>query len=242
MTAEPSAAQNPAATAVGAGRPVPVVEVDPAEIADVAAALETRPATAAIAWAVERFDRRVALACSFQDCVVVDLAVQVDPRIEVLFLDTGSHFPETLAYVEQVRELYDLDLTVVSPGPGADAWPCGSERCCEVRKVEPLGRALAGRGAWLTGLKRVDAPTRAGAPVVSWDAARAMVKVNPMATWTDDDVERYAADHGLPVHPLVPRGYRSIGCAPTTRPVAPDEDPRAGRWSGTGKIECGLHR
>ena len=214
---------------------------DTAALAEVSAKLETQPATAAIGWAVERFGRALSLACSFQDCVVVDLAVQVDPGIEVLFLDTGSHFPETLAYVEEVRARYDLNLTVVTPGPEADPWPCGTERCCELRKVAPLHRALQGRQAWLTGLKRVDAPTRAAAPIVSWDEARAMVKVNPMATWTDDDTDRYAADHGLPVHPLLAKGYRSIGCAPTTRPVAPGEDPRAGRWSGTGKLECGLH-
>ena len=214
---------------------------DAAALAKVSAELETQPATAAIGWAVERYGRALSLACSFQDCVVVDLAVQVDPGIEVLFLDTGSHFPETLAYVEEVRARYDLNLTVVTPGLEADPWPCGTERCCELRKVAPLHRALQGRRAWLTGLKRVDAPTRAAAPIVSWDDARGMVKVNPMATWTDDDTDRYAADHGLPVHPLLAKGYRSIGCAPTTRPVAPGEDPRAGRWSGTGKLECGLH-
>lgn len=211
------------------------------ELATRSAELEKAPATAAIAWAHARFEGAVSVACSFQDCVVVHLAVAVDPAIEVLFLDTGSHFPETLAYVEQVRARYDLNLKVLRPGPEAEAWPCGSERCCELRKVAPLDGALRGRGAWLTGLKRDDAPTRAGAPVVSWDERRGLVKVNPMATWTDHDVARYAADHGLPAHPLVARGYLSIGCAPTTRPVAPGEDPRAGRWAGSDKTECGLH-
>jgi phosphoadenosine phosphosulfate reductase len=217
------------------------VEVDLEELAARSAELETAPATAAIAWAHRRFGGAVSLACSFQDCVVVDLAVSVDPAIEVLFLDTGFHFPETLAYVEQVRDRYQLNLKVVTPGPEAEAWPCGSRRCCELRKVVPLDAALVGRGAWLTGLKRVDAPTRAAAPIVSWDERRGLVKVNPMATWTDEDVARYSADHGLPVHPLVERGYLSIGCAPTTRPVRPGEDPRAGRWAGTDKTECGLH-
>jgi phosphoadenosine phosphosulfate reductase len=216
-------------------------EVDVEELAARSAELETAPATSAITWARERFGGQMALACSFQDCVVVDLAMQVDPAIEVLFLDTGFHFPETLAYVEQVRARYDLRLRVLRPGPEADAWPCGTDRCCELRKVAPLDAALQGLGAWLTGLKRVDAPTRAHAPVVSWDEQRGLVKVNPIATWTDDDIAHYASDHGLPVHPLVSRGYLSIGCAPTTRPVAPGEDPRAGRWAGTGKTECGLH-
>ena len=217
------------------------VEVDLEELMARSAEFETAPATAVIDWAYRRFDAAVSLACSFQDCVVVDLAVQVVPSIEVLFLDTGFHFPETLQYVERVRARYDLNLKVLTPGPEAVRWPCGTERCCELRKVAPLDDALAGRGAWLTGLKRVDAPTRAATPIVSWDDRRSLVKVNPMASWTDDDVARYSADHGLPVHPLVAKGYLSIGCAPTTRPVAPGEDPRAGRWAGTDKTECGLH-
>lgn len=216
-------------------------EVDLEELSARSAELETAPATAAIAWAHERFGGRVSLACSFQDCVVVDLAVKVDPAMEVLFLDTGFHFPETLAYVEEVRARYALNLKVLRPGPEAADWPCGTDRCCEMRKVVPLDVALAGQGAWLTGLKRVDASTRADAPIVSWDERRGLVKVNPLANWTDDDVAYYTADHGLPVHPLMLRGYLSIGCAPTTRPVAPGEDPRAGRWAGTDKTECGLH-
>jgi phosphoadenosine phosphosulfate reductase len=159
----------------------------------------------------------------------------------VLFLDTGFHFPETLDYVERVRRHYDLNLRVLTPGPEAEAWPCGSERCCELRKVAPLDAALQGRQAWMTGLKRADSLTRAAAPIVAWDEARRLVKVNPIATWTEDDVNNYQADHRLPIHPLVPRGYLSIGCAPTTRPVAPGEDPRAGRWAGSTKTECGLH-
>lgn len=217
------------------------VDIDPAEIAARAHEFETAPAAKAISWAVERFGSRVTVACSFQDCVLVDLAVGVDPDIEVVFLDTGYHFEETLAYVEEVRSLYDLNLRVVGPGPEADAWPCGTERCCELRKVAPLERALEGREAWVTGLKRCDSPTRGDAPVVSWDPARGMVKVNPLATWSDEDVSSYLADHGLPMHPLLTKGYLSIGCAPTTRPVVPGEDPRSGRWAGTSKTECGLH-
>jgi len=213
-----------------------------AELAERSAALETAPAGAVVAWAVERFGTGLAYACSFQDAVLVDLAVAVDPTIEVVFLDTGAHFPETLAYVEAVRERYGLRLTVTRPGAGAEAWPCGSARCCEERKVRPLRDALTGRAAWLTGLKRVDAPTRAAAPVVAYDDRWGMVKVNPLATWSDQDIAGYEADHDLPRHPLASQGYRSIGCAPTTRPVADGEDPRAGRWAGTGKVECGLHR
>jgi phosphoadenosine phosphosulfate reductase len=217
------------------------IDVDLGELDRVSAELEHAAAGTVVAWATERFGGRVSLACSFQDCVIVDIAVRVDPAIEVLFLDTGFHFPETLEYVEQVRARYDLNLRVLRPGPEAAAWPCGTARCCELRKVAPLDAALADRLAWLTGLKRVDSPTRADTPVASWDLARGLVKVNPLATWTDADVTSYISDHGLPVHPLVPRGYLSIGCAPTTRPVAPGEDPRAGRWSDSDKTECGLH-
>jgi phosphoadenosine phosphosulfate reductase len=202
---------------------------------------ESAPASEVVRWAHERFGRSMSLASSFEDCVIVHVITQVIPDIEVIFLDTGAHFPETLEYVEQVKSRYDLNLRIVRPGPEADAWPCGSAHCCELRKVVPLARALEGRQAWITGLKRVDASTRVEAPIVSWDEARSMVKVNPIATWTDLDVAGYVADHDLPTHPLMSRGYLSIGCAPTTRPVAPGEDRRAGRFIGMGTTECGLH-
>ena len=211
------------------------------ELAEVNAALEHAPATAAIDWALERFGGSVVLACSFQDVVIVDLVSGRDPHMEVVFLDTEAHFDETLAFVELARAHYDLRLTVSRPVAGAEAWPCGTARCCEFRKVEPLRAALAGKAAWITGLKRVDSSTRAAIPIVSFDETFGLVKVNPLATWTDADIASYEADHGLPVHPLMSQGYRSIGCAPTTRPVTPGEDARAGRWAGTNKTECGLH-
>lgn len=227
-----------AGTAAAGGRP-PESLLE--ELAAADARLAHAPASKVVEWAVDRFGGDLVLAASFQDVVLVDLAVAVDPALQVVFCDTGFHFPETLAFVEQVRDRYGLNLTVTHPGPEAAAWPCGSARCCAVRKVEPLRELLANKQAWLTALKRVDAPTRADAPVVGWDDVFGVVKVNPLATWTDSDVDSYLADHGLPVHPLVSQGYRSIGCAPTTRPVADGEDPRAGRWAGTGKTECGLH-
>ena len=191
--------------------------------------------------AAGEFGESLALAASFEDIVLIDLATKIVPDIEVVFLDTEAHFPETLAFVEAVRARYDLNLTVTKPGPGAAAHPCGSAQCCQFRKVEPLKKTMAGKAAWLTSLKRSDGPTRADTPIVSWDATFGLVKVNPLATWTDDDITSYLADHDLPVHPLVSQGYRSIGCAPTTRPVADGEDPRAGRWAGLDKTECGLH-
>jgi len=211
------------------------------EVDGQSAAFESAPAGLIVAWAVERFGSKLAMAASFQDAVLIDIAVTVDPTVEVVFLDTGSHFPETLDYVERIRARYDLNLTVTEPAAGAEQWPCGSAQCCEFRKVRPLKLALEGKEAWLTGLKRVDAPTRRHAPVVSYDEGWGMVKINPLATWTEADVAGYGADHGIPQHPLLSEGYLSIGCAPTTRPVQIGEDPRSGRWSDSDKVECGLH-
>jgi phosphoadenosine phosphosulfate reductase len=202
---------------------------------------ETAPASKVIRWAHQEFGDSLVLAASFEDIVLIDLVTKVDPSIEVVFLDTEAHFPETLAFVEETKARYGLNLTVTKPGPEAAAHPCGSEQCCQFRKVAPLRQALSGKKAWLTSLKRVDGPTRADAPVVGWDDSFGLVKINPLVTWTNDDISSYLADHDLPEHPLISQGYRSIGCAPTTRPVADGEDPRAGRWAGLDKAECGLH-
>lgn len=214
---------------------------DQAELSALSEGFERAPASSVIGWARDRFGEDLVLASSFQDCVLIDLAVSVFPDIQVVFLDTGYHFPETLEYVEKVRHRYDLNLQVVRPLVSPGESPCGTEACCRLRKVEPLGRALAGKAAWMTGLRRVEAATRAEAAIVSWDASKGLVKVNPLAAWDDLDVVGYAKDHGLPEHPLSSDGYLSIGCAPTTRPVSPGEDPRAGRWAGTDKTECGIH-
>lgn len=217
---------------------------DLAELNAESARLETLSAGAAVKWAFDRFGSSLVIAGSFQDAVLIDIAEKAAPGIEVVFLDTQYHFAETLWFVEEVRRRYDLNLRVVSPLADVrpdNRWQADVEGCCGVRKVEPLARALAGKAAWITGLRRADAPTRAGAPIVSWDLARSMVKLNPLAAWTDDDMAGYIADHDLPVNPLTERSYPSVGCWPCTRPVAPGEDPRAGRWSGKDKTECGLH-
>ena len=139
---------------------------------------EHAPASTAIHWAVGEFGDSLVLAASFEDIVLIDLASKVAPDIEVVFLDTEAHFPETLAFVEEVRARYDLNLTVTKPGPDAAAHPCGSAQCCRFRKVEPLKRAVAGKAAWLTSLKRSDGPTRADTPIVSWDPSFGLIKVN----------------------------------------------------------------
>ena len=214
---------------------VPDLEAQSAEF-------ETASPGEVLSWAVERFNGDVVVASSFEDPVLVHLAVTAKPDIEILLLDTQYLFAETLWYVEELRARLDLNLRVMEPLVEPDSrWQIDVGECCQMRKVEPLNRGLAGHAAWATGLKRADAPTRAAAPIVSWDAARNMVKLNPLATWTAEDMAAYAELHHLPANPLAERGYPSIGCWPCTRPVAPGEDPRSGRWAGSQKTECGLH-
>jgi phosphoadenosine phosphosulfate reductase len=219
--------------------------IDELDLAAESARLEAlgirESAEGAIAWVIEHAGDRYAVASSFQDAVLVDLAVKADPNAEIIFLDTGYHFPETLAFVERLRKIWNLNLTTTHPAIGREESPCGSPHCCELRKVVPLNAALDGKQAWMTGLKRVDTPERQGAPILAWDAQRAMVKVNPLATWTDADIDAHLADYGLPLHPLTYVGYVSIGCAPTTQPVVDGHHPREGRWPGSDKTECGLH-
>jgi phosphoadenosine phosphosulfate reductase len=220
----------------------PLVDVDLDELAHVSAELERKPASAAVKWAHDRFGDGLVLAASFQDCVLIDIAVKAVPEIQVVFLDTQYHFAETLWYVDRIRERYDLELTVMTPlVPPDDLWQTDTDECCAMRKVEPLARALAGKKAWMSGIRRAESPTRANAQIVHLDVGRGIVKVNPLAPWSDEDVATYKRDHRLLDHPLVAHGYPSIGCWPCTRPVAPGEDPRSGRWTATGKTECGLH-
>ena len=182
------------------------------------------------------------LAASFQDCVLIDIVYRTVPDVEVAFLDTQYHFAETLWYVEQVKARYGLNLNVIRPDRDPDdLWHNDPDACCRARKVEPMRRALAGKAAWMSGLRRAESPARAETPLVSYDVSRGLVKVNPIATWSDSDVAGYVKDHDLPVHPLTERGYDSIGCWPCTRPVGDGEDARAGRWAGLDKTECGLH-
>jgi phosphoadenosine phosphosulfate reductase len=208
------------------------------ELAELSRSFETAPASRVIRWAVERFSPHLSLLASMTDAVLVDLAVRVDPSIEVVFVDTGHHFPETLDTVERVRRHYGLNLRIVTSGPAPA--PLGADGCCSAAKVLQVDRALAGRQAWMSGLRRSEAATRANAPIVGRDL-RGLVKVNPLATWTDDDVAGYIAEHDVPVNPLVFQGYLSVGCQPCTRPVAEGADPRSGRWAGSARTECGIH-
>ncbi|MDQ3896594.1 MAG: phosphoadenylyl-sulfate reductase [Actinomycetota bacterium] len=208
------------------------------ELAELSRSFEGRPASKIVRWAVDRFHPRLSLLSSMTDAVLIDLAVRVEPSIEVVFIDTGHHFPETLETVDRVRRRYGLDMRLVTVGP--EPAPLGEDGCCSAAKVLQLDRALVGRDAWMSGLRRADAPTRAEAPIVGLDR-RGLVKVNPLAAWTDDDVAGYIAEHDVPVNPLVFQGYPSVGCRPCTKPVPEGADPRSGRWAGSARTECGIH-
>lgn len=204
----------------------------------------------ALRWAADTFGRGLTVASSMGDEVLVHLVGTTIPGTDVFFIDTGYHFTETLGTRDAYAAMLPIRLRTVLPlatvaqqdaehGPRLhDRDP---DRCCALRKVEPLERALGGRSAWVTGMRREDAPTRTDVGVVGWDERRGMVKVNPLAAWTADDLARFTQEEGVFENPLRQAGYASIGCAPCTRPVAAGEDPRAGRWAGRAKTECGLH-
>jgi phosphoadenosine phosphosulfate reductase len=201
--------------------------------------LEGAPAEEIVAWAVKEFFPDITVACSMQDAVVVDLAWRVEPRIEVFFLETRFHFSETLATARRMRSRYNLNLVEVKPVDSPAVWhKDGYEACCHDRKVAPMERYLAGKLAWMSGIRRAESPTRSNARAVSWDAKRRLVKVNPIVAWSDEQVESYIAERGLIVNPLLFEGYASIGCHPCTLPAA----GREGRWAGVGKLECGIHQ
>ncbi|GAA3990066.1 phosphoadenylyl-sulfate reductase [Thermobifida alba] len=227
------------------------VMVDGAAFAAAAAAeLEEASATEIIRWAADTFGDRLCLTSSMADALMVDLVSGVVPGIDVIFLDTGYHFPETLGTRDAVAQTYPVNLITVQPTRtvaeqdrdlGPRLYGRDPNLCCHLRKVEPLQRALEPYDAWLTGLRRDEAVTRRDVGVVQWDARKKKVKVNPIARWTQADVDAYVAERGVLVNPLQYDGYPSIGCAPCTRRVAEGADPRSGRWAGTGKVECGLH-
>lgn len=204
----------------------------------------------ALAWAHDTFGKDLVVASSMGDEVLVHLASEVIPEIDTLFIDTGYHFAETLGTAAAYEATRPIRLLTITPlrtveqqdaAEGPRLHDRDPDRCCALRKVEPLERGLGPYAAWVTGMRRVDAPTRTDIDVITWDARRGKVKINPLAIWTDEDVDVYAEVHGVLLNPLRQVGYTSIGCEPCTRAVQPGEDPRAGRWSGTGKTECGLH-
>jgi phosphoadenosine phosphosulfate reductase len=201
-------------------------------------------------WAGETFGDGLCIAASMADALLIDIASKAYPGIDVVFLDTGYHFPETLETRDNVAKRYQINLRTILPRqtvPEQDTTfgPRLHERdpnmCCSLRKVEPLRRTLESYSAWASGIRRDETESRRDAGVVEWDRKRSMVKINPLACWTQAEVDEYIIANDVEMNPLVYEGYPSIGCAPCTRKVLPGEDPRAGRWANAGKTECGLH-
>lgn len=213
--------------------------------------LETATATEILRWAVEKFGSEFCVTSSMRDTVLAHLASATAPGVDVVFLDTGYHFAETVGTADAASTVLPINLVTVRPRQtvaeqdatlGHELFQRNPDLCCQLRKVAPLSRALKPYSAWATGIRRAESPTRAATPVVSWDARRGMVKIAPLARWTEADVENYASTHGLLSNPLLEDGYPSIGCWPCTRRIEPGEDQRAGRWAGFSKTECGIHR
>ena len=208
-------------------------------------------------WTAETFGPDFVIAANMQDAVLIDVAdkaiedkTSVGGKLKALFLDTGYHFAETLGTRDAVAQVYDLELLNVTPENtvaeqdqllGKDLFSREPGECCRLRKVVPLRGALKPFRAWVTGIRRVEAPTRANAPLISFDDAFGIVKINPLAAWSDEQFQDYIDTHGVLVNPLVDEGYPSIGCAPCTVKPAAGADPRSGRWAGSAKTECGLH-
>ncbi|MEU6171592.1 phosphoadenylyl-sulfate reductase [Streptantibioticus parmotrematis] len=212
--------------------------------------LEDADALEILRWATTAFGARFCVTSSMEDAVVAHLASRVAPGVDVVFLDTGYHFPETIGTRDAVAAVMDVNVITLTPRQSvaeqdAEHGPKLHDRdpdlCCALRKVRPLEEGLAGYDAWATGLRRDESPTRANTPVVGWDSRRRKVKVSPIARWTQADVEAYVTEHGVLTNPLLMDGYASVGCAPCTRRVLQGEDARAGRWAGRAKTECGLH-
>ncbi|MFB4308992.1 phosphoadenylyl-sulfate reductase [Actinomadura sp. GTD37] len=215
-----------------------------------ARALDGAPTLEVIRWAVATFGDRICLTSSMSDAALIHLVSKVKPGIDVLFVDTGYHFAETVGTRDAVEAVYPVNVINVTPSRtveeqeaalGPRLFGRNPDLCCHLRKVEPLGRALEGYMAWFSGIRRDETASRRERRVVEWDRKRGMVKVNPILDWTQDEMDDYIEDNGVLVNPLHYDGYPSIGCAPCTRPVSPGEDPRSGRWAGMGKTECGIH-
>ena len=215
-----------------------------------AAELDGASADELLAWTDENFGGEYVVASNMQDAVLVAMAAKVRPGVDVLFLDTGYHFAETIGTRDAVEAVYGVNVVNVTPEKtvaeqdellGKNLFASDPAACCRMRKVEPLGKALKGYSAWVTGIRRVEAPTRANAPFISYDKAFGLVKINPIAAWSDDEMQAYIDANDILVNPLVFEGYPSIGCAPCTAKPVEGADPRSGRWAGQSKTECGLH-
>jgi phosphoadenosine phosphosulfate reductase len=221
-------------------------------IAEANQALTGQTAQEILRWAVEVFHPRLTMATAFgaEGCCLIAMLADIQPEVHIFNLDTGYQFPETLELRELIKERYGIKVELVRPDltvaeyeeeHGGPMYRIRPDQCCHDRKLLPLRRAVAGHDAWISAIRRDQTLHRAAAGVVQWDAKFGLVKVNPLLHWTRRDVWHYITKHHVPYNPLHDEGYPSIGCWPCTRPVGDGEDERAGRWSGTGKKECGLH-
>ena len=220
------------------------------------ASFETKLPQDVLAAAIERYGQKMVLACSFgaEDVVLVDMVHRINPAVPLFYLDTDFLFPETYATRDRIIERYQLKpaqviqvKSLLTPQQQAEShgealWASHPDQCCQLRKVEPLTRVLKGYDAWITGIRRDQAPSRANAGLIEWDEKFTLIKVNPLARWTWADVWSYIKVHEVPYNPLHDHNYPSIGCTYCTAPVAPGDDPRAGRWKNFTKTECGLHK
>jgi phosphoadenosine phosphosulfate reductase len=232
-----------------APRSLPLTE---AQIDATQARLEAESPEVILHWALDTFGDHVSLASSFgaEDMCLIDMLCRLTAAPRVFYLDTGLLFRETYALIRTVQDRYPIRLERVTPlltveeqaeTMGPALWMRDPDRCCRLRKVDPLSAYLAGESAWITGIRRDQTPTRARAKVVEADLGFGVIKINPLLRWTSPDVFAYLKAHDVPYNVLHDRGYPSVGCWPCTRPVAPGDDPRSGRWAGTAKTECGLH-
>ena len=223
------------------------------ELARVNECLEGGAPQEILRWAVDVYGKDLTLSVSFgnpEGMVLLDMLSRITDEAQVFTLDTGFLFEETLRFREEAMKRYPLPLEVVTPGLtledqveryGPELYSCKPDLCCQVRKIEPQRRFLRDYGAWSTGIRRDQTEQRAGTPVVTFDEYFGVAKIAPLAAWSEDEVDEYVRRNDVPLNPLLGMGYRSIGCEPCTRPVAPGEDARAGRWPGMEKTECGLH-
>jgi phosphoadenosine phosphosulfate reductase len=222
-------------------------------LASIAKRLEGAHPGEILEWAVETYEESLTLSVSFgnaEGMVLLDMLSRITDKAQVFTLDTGFLFEETLRFRQEAMKKYALPLKILTPGLtveeqvaryGPELYSCKPEICCEIRKIEPQKRFLRDYGAWVTGIRRDQTAQRASTPVVAYDEYFGVAKIAPLAAWSADEVQEYVRRHDVPLNPLLGMGYRSIGCEPCTRPVAPGEDERAGRWPGMEKIECGLH-
>lgn len=240
---------SPAGPTASAELPAEVREINARLVEQFAEELYDAPAESILEWAAEHAPGAIAVTLSMENTVLAELAARHLPAADLLFLDTGYHFPETLEVARGVDKRYPQELVTATPQLsraeqdatyGPSLYRTNPGACCRMRKVEPLAMHLSPYAGWVTGLRRVDGPTRAQAPALSLDAT-GRLKISPLITWSLEDTEQFIADNDLIIHPLTQQGYPSIGCATCTLPVADGEDPRAGRWAGQNKTECGLH-